>query len=106
LWLEGLRRYCSRVALQALRGAVLFWERGQSLARLVPRVRDEVQRKHLRNCKLQYMDNTTEQRSVKDFNLIVIMAPYCLPCQGATPAPPSPSSTSSHESLTRNAGVP
>ena len=44
--------------------------------------------------------NSTEHGSVKDFSCPVVMALYCLPCQGVTPAPPSPSSTSSHESLT------
>ena len=33
------------------------------------RVRDAVQRKHLHNCKLQYLYNSTEQESVKYFNL-------------------------------------
>jgi hypothetical protein len=47
---------------------VLCGERVQSLPLLAPRVRDEVQRKHLRNCKLQYLYNNTAQGSVKDFN--------------------------------------
>jgi hypothetical protein len=32
------------------------------------RVRDAVQRKHLHNCKLQYLYNSTAQESVKYFN--------------------------------------
>jgi hypothetical protein len=43
------------------------------------RVRDSVQRKHLHNCKLQYLYNNTEQESVKYFNLHmgVAEAPVC-----------------------------
>jgi hypothetical protein len=40
--------------------------------------------------------NSTEHGSVKDFRRIVIMAPYRLPCQYATPSPPSTSRTSSN----------
>jgi hypothetical protein len=46
------------------------------------RVRDSVQRKHLHNCKLQYLYNSTAQESVKCFNLMVVIAPCRLPCQG------------------------
>jgi hypothetical protein len=84
---------------------VRCWERVPSLPLLVPRVRDEVQRKHLRNCKLQYTYNNTEQGAVKAFNRIVVIAPCRLPCTWATPPPPSTSRTSSNSSLVRNAGV-
>jgi len=38
-------------------------------------VRDAVQRKHLHNCKLQYLYNSTVQASVKCFHRMVVMAP-------------------------------
>ena len=40
--------------------------------------------------------NNTEHGSVKDFRRTVVMAPYRLPCQCATPSPPPTSRTSSN----------